>query len=194
MQELFLRIQNDSTLMIIAGIVLVVLLVIVLIVVVFSTKVKAQSDKLWDYREHHQEQNIKIEMLEKELQAVKIKNASNEQELQQFMQTKEELVSKIELIQSIQAAHNTLEKEHSHTETMLENIESAYEKLQEEHKILQERHEQLSEDNSKHRINNARLLTKLETETLHASKRLEMMQEHKKEIKDEFEQLARQIF
>lgn len=194
MQELLLKIQNDSTLMLIAGIALVVLLVIVLIVVIFSTKVKSQSDKLWDFKELDKEKNTKIEILEKELQAVKIKNASNEQELQQFMQTKEDLASKIEEVQSTQSKYNTLEKEHSHVSTMLESTEDNYEKLQEEHKVLQERHEHLVEDNSKHRINNARLLTKLETETRHASNRLEMMQEHKREIKEEFEQLASKIF
>jgi len=194
MQELLLKIQNDSTLMIIVGIVLVVLLVIVLIVVIFSTKVKSQSDKLWDFKELDREKSTKIDVLEKELQEVKIKNASNEQELQQFMQTKEELASKIEEVRSTQSKYNTLEKEHSHTTTKLESTEDNYKKLQEEHKVLQERHEHLVEDNSKHRINNARLLTKLETETRHASNRLEMMQEHKKEIKDEFEQLAKQIF
>jgi len=194
MQDLILRIQNDSTLMMIAGIALVVLLVIVLIVVVFSTKVKSLSDKLWDYKEVDKEKNLKIEMLEKELQAVQIRNAGNEQELQQFSQTKEELASKTEQMQILQAKHNTLEKAYSHIESKLESTEEAYEKLQEEHKNLQERHEELLEENSKHRINNARLLTKLETESRHAANRLEMMQEHRREIKEEFEQLAKQIF
>ncbi len=194
MQDFILRIQNDSTLMMIAGIALVILLVIVLIVVVFSTKVKSLSDKLWDYKEVDKEKNLKIEMLEKELQAVQIRNASNEQELQQFSQTKEELASKIEQMQTLQAKHNTLEKAYSHIESKLESTEDAYTKLQEEHKNLQERHEELLEENSKHRINNARLLTKLETESRHAANRLEMMQEHRREIKEEFEQLAKQIF
>jgi len=194
MQDLILRIQNDSTLMMIAGIALVVLLVIVLIVVVFSTKVKSLSDKLWDYKEVDKEKNLKIEMLEKELQAVQIRNAGNEQELQQFSQTKEELASKTEQMQILQAKHNTLEKAYSHIESKLESTEDAYGKLQEEHKNLQERHEELLEENSKHRINNARLLTKLETESRHAANRLEMMQEHRREIKEEFEQLAKQIF
>jgi DNA recombination protein RmuC len=180
--------------MMIAGIALVVLLVIVLIVVVFSTKVKSLSDKLWDYKEVDKEKNLKIEMLEKELQAVQIRNAGNEQELQQFSQTKEELASKTEQMQILQAKHNTLEKAYSHIESKLESTEEAYEKLQEEHKNLQERHEELLEENSKHRINNARLLTKLETESRHAANRLEMMQEHRREIKEEFEQLAKQIF
>ncbi len=187
MQELILKVQNDSMLMLIAGIALVVLLVIVLIVVIFSIKIKSQSDTLWDFKEQDNEKNIKIEMLDKELQALKIKNAGNEQELQHFMQTKEELASKIEELKSTQSKYNTLEKVYSQTATKLESTEDNYIKLQEEHRTLQERHENLVEDNSKHRINNARLLTKLETETMRASNQLEIIQEHKKEIKTEFE-------
>jgi len=194
MQDFILRIENDSTLMMIAGMALVVLLVIVLIVVIFSTKVKSQSDKLWDYKELDKTKSLKIEMLEKELQALQIRNAGNEQELQQFNQVKEELALKIEQMHALQAKHNTLEKAYSHIESKLESMEDAYAKLKEEHKTLQERHEELLEENSKHRINNARLLTKLETESRHAANRLEMMQEHRKEIKNEFEQLAKQIF
>ncbi len=194
MQEILLKIQNDSTLMLIAGIVLVILLVIVLIVVIFSTKVKSQSDKLWDLRELDKEKNIKIEILEKELQLVKIKNAANEQELQQFIQTKEDLASKIEELQVTQSKYNSLEKEYSHTTIKLESTEGHHKKLQEEHDTLQERTNLLLEENNKYRINNVRLLTKLEAETRHASNRLEIIEGYKREIKDEFEQLAKQIF
>ncbi|RRS29962.1 MAG: DNA recombinase [Epsilonproteobacteria bacterium (ex Lamellibrachia satsuma)] len=180
--------------MLIAGIAVVVLLVIVLIVVIFSTKVKSQSDTLWELKELLTEKETKIEMLEKELQAIQIKNASNEQELQQFFETKEQLNTTKELLLKSQNQYNTLEKEQSELKANFENIESLYTDLLAEHKSLQERHELLMEDNSKYRINNARLLTKLETESRHAANRLEMMQEHKKEIKDEFEQLAKQIF
>ena len=194
MQELLLKIQNDSTLMLIAGMALVVLLVIVLIVVIFSTKVRSQSDALWDFKELVKEKDIKIEMLEKELQAVQIKNAGNEQELQQFAEIKEQLNATKELLLKSQNQYNALEKEQSELKAKFENIESLYAKLLTEHKLLQERHELLVEDNSKYRINNARLLTKLETESRHAANRLEMMQEHRKELKNEFEQLAKQIF
>ena len=45
MQELLLKIQNDSTLMLMAGLALVVLLVIVLVVIVSAMKVKIYKDK-----------------------------------------------------------------------------------------------------------------------------------------------------
>ena len=174
MQEILLRFQNDSTLLLIAGISLVILLVIVLIVVIFSTKIKTLSDKLWDSNESHKTKNIKIEILEKELQVLKIRNASNEQELQQFAETKGILGSKEELLATIRGRYNELKKEQTQTKAKLESIESMYANLLLEHKSLQSRNESLTEENSRYRINNARLLTKLETEARHASAKLKM--------------------
>ncbi|MEA1953212.1 MAG: DNA recombination protein RmuC [Campylobacterota bacterium] len=194
MQELFLQIQNESTMMLVGGIVLVILLVIVLIVVIFSTKIGILKEKLLESRESNQEKMIKISKIEEELQSVKIKNASMEQVLQQFIKTKEDLIHKNEALQHLEIKYNTLVKEYSQVFTKLENIEEYSLKLQTDHTVLQERYDNLLEENSKHRVNNARLLMKLETESRHAVHKLEMMQEHKKEIKDEFEQLAQQIF
>jgi len=194
MQDLFLKIENDSTLMLIGGVMLVVLLVIILIVVIFSTKNTTLKEKLHESKESDYDKSSKIELLEEELQSVKIKNASMEQVLRQFLQMKEDLTTRNDELQLTQARHNTLVKEYSHVFTKLENIEEYFKKLQEEHTLLQERYESLVEENSKHRVNNARLLMKLETESRHATHKLEMMQEHKKEIKNEFEQLAQQIF
>ncbi|BAF72434.1 DNA recombination protein RmuC [Sulfurovum sp. NBC37-1] len=194
MQEIFQTIQNDSTLMFVAGIALVVLLVIVLVVVVFSTKAKTLSDRLVESHELDRVKSIKIDALEKELQSVKITNAGYEQELQHFSQVREELASKTEQVATLQTKNSVLEKELSQTETQLENLEKMYENLLKEHKELQGRFEHLQEENNRFQVNNARLLMKLETESRHASSKLEMMQEHKKELKTEFERLAKQIF
>jgi len=194
MQEIFQAIQNDSTLMFVAGIALVVLLVIVLVVVVFSTKAKTLSERLSESHELDRVKSIKIDALEKELQDVKITNAGYEQELQHFAQVREELTSKTEQVATLQTKNSILEKELSQTETKLDTLEKMHENLQKEHKMLQERFEKLQEENNKFQVNNARLLMKLETESRHASSKLEMMQEHKKELKTEFERLAKQIF
>jgi len=163
MQELLLKIQNDSTLMLIMGIALVVLLVIVLVIVVSSMRVKTYKDRFLDVQADNREKAQQIAGLEKELQMYKIKNAGNEQELQQFTETKETLHTTNESLSTSQKAFNELEKEQGKLEAKLENIEALYENLSVEHKSLQERTEILLEDNSKHRINNARLLLKLET-------------------------------
>ncbi|SFV57851.1 DNA recombination protein RmuC [hydrothermal vent metagenome] len=194
MQEIFQTVQNDSTLMLIAGIAAVVLLIIVLVVVVFSTKAKTLSDRLAESQALDKVKNSKIETLEKALQETKISNAAQFQELQHFAQVKKELADKIELIGTLQSANGILEKELSQTQTKLENLENIYANISEEYKTLQEHFTHLQEDNHKYQVNNARLLMKLETESRHASSKLEMMQEHKKELKTEFERLAKQIF
>jgi len=194
MEEFFQSVQHDSTLMFIAGIAAVVLLVIVLVVVVFTTKAKTLSDRLAESYELDRVKSIKMEALEKELQSVKITNASHEQELQHFAQVRQELAAKTELVATLQERNGALEKELSQTQIKLENLEGLHNSLQSEYKVLQERFERLQEENNKFQVNNARLLMKLESESRHASSRLEMMQEHKKELKTEFERLAKQIF
>jgi len=194
MQEFFHMIQSDSTLIFIAGISVVVLLIIVLVVVVFSTKAKTLSDRLAESDALDRVKNIKIEELEKALQEIRIANAAQEQELQYFVQVKEELVSKTVFVETLQNENSGLEKTLGQTQTRLEELEKVHQNLTEEHKVLQERFTDLQEENNKFQVNNARLLMKLETESRHASSRLEMMQEHKREIKTEFERLAKQIF
>ena len=106
MQELLLKIQNDSTLMLMAGLALVILLVIVLVVVVSAMKVKIYKDRFWNTQIDNKEKTEYISALEHELQAYKIKNASNEQELQQFAETKDALKSTNETLLTLQFKYN----------------------------------------------------------------------------------------
>ncbi len=194
MQELLLKIQNDSTLMLMAGLALVVLLVIVLVVIVSAMKVKIYKDRFWNTQIDNKEKTEYISALEHELQAYKIKNASDEQELQQFAETKETLKSTNETLLTLQGKYNELEKELSQIKAKLESAEEIHATLVEEHNTLKERQDSILEDNSRYRTNNARLLMKLESEERHASSQKEMMLTHKKEIKDELESLAKKVF
>ncbi|SFV61829.1 DNA recombination protein RmuC [hydrothermal vent metagenome] len=169
MDELIAKIGNDSTLMFTGAISLVVLLFIVLVVVVSSMRVKTYKERFLNVQIDNQEKEKLIAELQKELQVLKIKNAQNEQELQQFAQTKEKLGLTEEALQISQKEANAFEKLQSQTKAKFEHTENMYEKLQSEHKALQERLESLNEENSKLRVNNARLLMKLETEARFAS-------------------------
>jgi DNA recombination protein RmuC len=164
MDELVTKIGSDSILMFVMAIAFVVLLFIVLVVVVSSMRVKSYKDRSINLQIDNQEKEKLISTLQKELQTFKIKNAQNEQELQQFEETKKKLSSIDMSLLTFQKEHSELEKLQSQTYAKFENIQNIYENLLKEHKILQERFEQLTEDNSKQRINNARLLMKLETE------------------------------
>ncbi len=169
MQDLLSKIQNDPTLMFISVIALVVLLIIALVVVVSSMRVKIYKDRFINVREDNNDKSERISSLEKELQEYKIKNASNEQELQQFSETKDVLNSTKESLSTTQKEFTELEKEQNQLSTKLENIQAMYDNLLDEHKTLQERTEHLQEDNSKLRINNARLLMKVETGEMFAA-------------------------
>ncbi len=169
MQDLLSKIQNDPTLMFISVIALVVLLIIALVVVVSSMRVKIYKDRFINVREDNNDKSERISSLEKELQEYKIKNASNEQELQQFSETKDVLNSTKESLSTTQKEFIELEKEQNQLSTKLENIQAMYDNLLDEHKTLQERTEHLQEDNSKLRINNARLLMKVETGEMFAA-------------------------
>ena len=103
MQELLVKIQNDSTLMLMAGLALVVLLVILLVIVVSAMKVKIYKDRFWNTDVDNKEKTEQIAALELELEAYKLKNASNEQELQQFSETKETLKSTNEALSTLQS-------------------------------------------------------------------------------------------
>lgn len=194
MQELVLKIQNDSTLMLMVGLALVVLLVILLVIIVSAMKVKIYKDKFWNTKIDNKEKTEYITALEHELQAYKLKNASNEQELQQFAETKDTLKSTNEMLSTLQSNYSELEKELSQTKAKLESAESIHATLLEEHKAIKERYDSVQEENSRYKTNNARLLMKLESEERHALSQKEMMQNHKKEIKDELEALAKKVF
>ena len=170
MQDILLEIQNDSTLMLSFGIAIVVLLVIVLVIVVASMRVKTYKDRFVSVRTNNDEKAEHIVSLEKELQEYKIKNASNEQELHHFYEAKEVLKKTRESLSITRKEFTDLEKEQSSLTTKFENIQSMHDNLLEEHKSLQKHTNQIQEEHSKLRINNARLLTKLETEAMFASR------------------------
>ncbi len=194
MNELIAKIQSDSTMMLMAIIAVVVLLVIVLTIVVSAMRVKTYKDRWWNVTVDNKEKAEYISAIERELQAYKIKNASNAQELSQFADTKERLKTAQDEFYILQKNFNELEKELSQLRAKLESAEGMYETLSHAHKELQERNESLLEDNSRYRTNNARLLMKLESEERHAFSKQEMMSSHEQKIKAEFEALAKKVF
>ena len=164
MNDLLCKIGSDSNYMLAAAMALVLLLFIVLMVVITSMRVKTYKDRFINTQIDNHEKENQIMELQSELQALKIKEAQNEQELQLFSETKEKLAHTEEGLSTLQKSSNELEKLQGHTQSKFEHIEDKHDNLLEEHKLLQDRLESIQEDNSKLHINNARLLIKLETE------------------------------
>jgi DNA recombination protein RmuC len=194
MSEILTQMQNDTTMMTIVSIAIAVLLIIVLVVVIFTSRAKSLSDKLYDLKQMDDEKAIRVSELEQGLQAYQIKNAAQEQELQQFFDTKAALNEVREAKSELAKRHNELEKQVSQIQAKLESSEKNYQSLDEAHKELQLKNEKLREENSKFHTSNARLLTKLESETRHTQQQMELMKTHKQELKSEFEAMAKKIF
>lgn len=183
MQDIALKMQNDFTFMLMGGIALAVLLVIVLVVVVSAMKVKTYKDKFLDIKSDNKEKAEYISALEGELQAFKIKNASNEQSLQQFAETKEILKTTNETLLTLQAKYNELDKELGQINARFETLQETHKTLTQDHIVFKERYDVLQEDNNRFRTNNTRLLMKLESEERQASSRVGLMNSNKKETK-----------
>ena len=164
MNELITKIQGDPTLMLMAIIAVVVLLVIVLTVVVSAMRVKSYKDRFWNVQIDNKEKAEYITTIESELQEHKIKDAKNQQELAQFSETKNTLKATQDNFNTLQKDTNELEKELSQTKAKLESAEGIYENHMQEYVTLKERFDAIMEENAKYRVNNARLLMKLESE------------------------------
>jgi len=164
MKDLIALIENDSTMMLIAGVALSVLLVIVLVVVVSYMRVKVYKDRFRTLLFENKEKSEHITKIEKELQTYKIKDAKNQQELSKFDETKKTLNSANDAYSSLQNKFNENEKELSQVKDQLEAKAGMYEELVKEHENFKERYDVALEENTKYRTTNARLLMKLENE------------------------------
>lgn len=169
--------------MLIGGIAIVVLLAIVLVIVVSAMRVKIYKDRYKNLLFDNTEKAEHITKIEKELQEYKIKDAKNQQELAQFDETKATLKTANETYLLLQSNFNENEKELSQTKAKLEAKEGMYVSLVDEHKNMQERFDTTFEENTKYRMTNARLLTKLENEERYAQNK--KMQEASKDEDDE---------
>ncbi len=177
MGELISKVQSDPVLMISAAIGVVILLFMVLVVVVASMRVKTYKDRYVDVKIDNEAKEKRIAVLEEEMKVLHIKNAQNEQELQQFDDTKKRLAQTTEILEKTQKEFASLQTLQGQTKTQLDQLTERYEALKNAHRALNERMESLNEENSKLRVNNARLLMKLETEERFVSQ----MQQRKKQ-------------
>lgn len=194
MESLLNSLTDESQRLFFFGIAIVVILAIALLIVVFVSRINALKELLLDARKIDLAKNGKIENLQNELKEIQIKNAGIEQELQQFNDAKTSLKSKKELLFKMQVKISEVEKNESQLITNLEHAIKDFELLTDEYKSVQKRNEFLIEENSKYRAENAKLQMKLQEQERRIFEKLAMMQDNKKELKEEFEKLAGKIF
>lgn len=164
MNDFVQKISTDSTFMVIAAISIVILIFVLLMVVVSSMRIRNYKYKYSNSKIDNQEKDTLIVKLQDELQSLKIKNAQNEQELQQFAQTKDNLNKTETALEMLKKSTNELELLQNETATKLENTLITLKKLTQDYESINAKLETIQEDNNKLHVNNARLLMKLESE------------------------------
>ncbi|MCF6245331.1 MAG: hypothetical protein L3J43_09875 [Sulfurovum sp.] len=174
MQEALATIQNDSTMMLIAGMAIAVLLAIVLVVVISSMRVKSYKDRFQNLLLELKEKSDYIETLEKEAKASRAEDTKNKKELASFDETKAALKKAKAESKVIDTAYEDNKKKLEKTKSTLSALEKKHDRLEEAHTTLKAALETSLEENSKLRTSNARLLMKLEKEVAQA------LQEHGK--------------
>lgn len=169
MQGLILKMQDDFNWTFMAGLALAILLFIVLVVVVSAMRVKTYRDRFSDISLDNTDKSEAILTLEEELKALKATNDHNEQILKEFAKTKEMLKTTQETLLGLQENYTLLEKEFSQAQNQLLALQNTYEDATKEHLILKAQYGTLQEDSNRLRINNSRLLMKLQSEERQAS-------------------------
>jgi len=163
MNEVIMELQSNPRLMLLAIIAVVVLLVIVLTIVVSTMRVKTYKDRWWNLMVENKEKDEHIAMISNELKASKIQNSESIQELSEFKEIKNRLERTQEDFISVQHNFNDKERELGQLYMKLKKLEAMHESLVGAHRELQEKNKILFEDNGRYRVNNARLLMKLES-------------------------------
>jgi len=164
MENIVEQIGNDPVLMIGAAIGVVLILFVVLVVIVASMRIKTYKDRFVATKIDNEEKEKRIVSLQEELQTIRIKNAQNEQELLRFDETKKRLSHTEESLQKTQQELSKTQSSLAQTQAQLESLQAQHRALEEAHEGLKLRFEDISDENNKLRVNNARLLMKLETE------------------------------
>jgi len=167
--SLIAKIGSDTTWMFVGAIALVVLLFVVLVVVVSSMRVKSYKTHFINAQIDNQEKAKKITQLQRDLQSLKAQHEKALQQLKQFEQTKEILAQSKEAYEKLLHEHGDLEKQYRQIEAKLGQLTQTHDTVQESRRQLEERCDALAEENNKLRVNNARLLRKLEMENLHGN-------------------------
>jgi uncharacterized protein (DUF3084 family) len=169
MEALISKVEGDSTLMFLVAMAVVILLFIVLVVVVSAMRVKSYKDRFINAQIDNHAKQKQIDTLQERVEALNIQNAKDAQELAHFGQTKEKLEKSEKHLADVQNQRNELAKLQSQTQANLQNYKEMYTQLQEEHASMVKRYDEMQDDINKLRVNNARLLMKLETEAQFSS-------------------------
>ncbi len=205
MENQLFNFQTENDLVVAIGLFLLITVIISTIIVFFLSKIhrlegildhakaidNAKEERLSEFYEAFQAERTKTTKLEKELEYLsKSKERLNELEVK-VEELKERLVNEErDHFAALHAKKSALEQLNVHYEL----LEESYLKLEERFMLLEKRNEALVDDNNRLHLQVRESQVKVIEQQKQNREKLQMLQEHKGEIKEEFAHLAAKIF
>lgn len=205
MEKLFANFEMNNEFFIIMGLFLLITFLISTIIVIFLSKIRSLSGILERAKEIDNAKEIKIDSLERALTDEKISNTELKHELEFFAKSKEQLELSEKTINELKDKVVTQEKEHIEATLAQKNtieqsiihfdlLEKNYHELVEKHELSKKRNESLVDDNNKLNMQMRESAVEVREQKKQNREKMQMMQEHRGELKEEFSLLAAKIF
>jgi len=187
------------------GLFLLITILISTIIVIFLSKItrletileqakaidNAKEERLTEFYEAFQEERKKSTALEKELEYLSQSKEKLDEYTLKIEALKEELVNeKTDSLKALHEEESALEQLNVHYEL----LEQTHHKLEEELVLLKKRNETLVDDNNRLHLQVRESQIKVSEQQKQNQEKMQMMQEHRGEIKEEFAQLAAKVF
>ena len=190
---------------IILGLFLLITFLISTIIVIFLSKIKTLTSILDRAKEIDNAKDAKIALIDKSWTEEKILNIDLKRELEFFSKSKEQLRLSEETISRLKEQIVNEEKEHIEITLAQKNsidqaaihfdlLEKNYYKLLENHELSKKRNESLVNDNNRLNMQIRESAVEIREQKKQNLEKMQMMKEHKGELKEEFSQLASKIF
>lgn len=190
---------------IILGFFLLVTFLISTIIVIFLSKIKSLTSILEQAKEIDNAKDAKIALIDKAWTEEKILNIDLKRELEYFSKTKEQLQLSEEKIINLKEQMINQEKEYLESILVQKNsidqasihfnlLEKNYHKLVEKYELLKKRNESLVDDNNRLNMQIRESAIEVREQKKQNIEKIQMMQEHRGELKEEFSLLAAKIF
>jgi len=190
---------------IILGFFLLITFLISTIIVIFLSKIKSLTSILEQAKEIDNAKDTKIALIDKAWTEEKILNIDLKRELEYFSKTKEQLQLSEENIINLKEQMINQEKESLESILVQKNsidqasihfnlLEKNYHKLVEKYELLKKRNESLVDDNNRLNMQIRESAVEVREQKKQNIEKIQMMQEHRGELKEEFSLLAAKIF
>ncbi len=205
MDKLLTNFEMNNEFFIILGLFLLITFLISTIIVIFLSKIKTLTSILERAKEIDDAKDAKIALIDKAWTEEKILNIDLKRELEFFAESKESLRLSEETISRLKEQIVNEEKEHIEITLAQKNsidqaaihfdlLEKDYHKLLEKHELSKKRNENLVNDNNRLNMQLRESAVEVREQKKQNLEKIQMMKEHKGELKEEFTLLASKIF